>query len=319
MILRFPISMLLLAGLSACGPKYSPDTYSTNAVQQANKVDQGVIVGVRQVDISATGATGTVTGAAAGGIAGAQVGSGPVAALSALGGSLVGGIAGSAVEHATVDTTAYEYVVQKKSGELVSVTQKDKTPLAVGLHVLVIAGNQARIVPDYTLAADPAPKHDAPKADGAKPDAGKPDAGKPDEAKPATSKPDGAKPAATDSTLGDAVKASAPGGTSSGTSSGTSGATSGSTDPIKTSEDKSVSSTAAAAATAAAGAALAAQGDASAATKAAADAAAASVAAPLPSSVDTVVKSLQSQPSGATANEPVVLTPAIPVETKPGS
>ncbi|MBS0639530.1 MAG: hypothetical protein U1E70_26885 [Acetobacteraceae bacterium] len=164
MTLRLAVCACLLAGLAACGPNYSPDTYATSAVQQANKVEQGVIVGVRKVGVSASGTTGTVSGAAAGGIAGAQVGMGPISALSALGGSLIGGVAGSAVEHATADTEAYEYIVRKPGGELVSVTQKDKTPLALGLHVLVIAGNQARIVPDYTVAADlPQTAEDKPK------------------------------------------------------------------------------------------------------------------------------------------------------------
>jgi outer membrane lipoprotein SlyB len=111
-----------------------------------------------------------VTGAAAGGIAGAQTGAGPISAITALGGSLVGGLAGSAVEHATADTAAFEYIVRKSNNELVSVTQKDKAALALGLHVLVIAGNQARIVPDYTVAADLQPKADAaPAADRPKP------------------------------------------------------------------------------------------------------------------------------------------------------
>ncbi|HQT78560.1 MAG TPA: hypothetical protein PLD10_16020 [Rhodopila sp.] len=149
---RLLMPALLLTYLSGCGPNYSPDIYATNAVQQANKADQGVVVGVRNVAISASGAVGTVTGAAAGGIAGTQVGIGPVSAFSALGGSLVGGIAGSAVEHATADTTAFEYIVRKTNGDLVSVTQKDKQPLTLGQKVLVISGNQARVIPDYTVA-----------------------------------------------------------------------------------------------------------------------------------------------------------------------
>ncbi|HEX2943450.1 MAG TPA: hypothetical protein VHO91_20520 [Rhodopila sp.] len=166
---HFIVPTLLLVSLASCGPNYSPDTYSTTAVQQANKAYQGVIVGVRDVSISASGTVGTVTGAAAGGIAGAQVGIGTVSAFSALGGSLVGGIAGSAVEHATADTTAYEYIVRKANGDLVSVTQKDKKPLAVGQKVLVIAGNQARVLPDYTVAlpGTPAKAPDSPKPDAA--------------------------------------------------------------------------------------------------------------------------------------------------------
>ena len=33
-----------------------------------------------------------------------------------------------------------------------SVTQTDKAPLVIGTHVLVIAGKQARVVRDYTVA-----------------------------------------------------------------------------------------------------------------------------------------------------------------------
>jgi outer membrane lipoprotein SlyB len=143
-----------MAGLSGCKPSYSPDTYASNAVQQANKVEQGMVVGVRQVGVSASGTVGTVSGAAAGGVAGSQVGVGPVSAITALGGSLVGGLAGSAAEHVAADTAAFEYIVRKPNGDLVSVTQKDKVPLVLGQKVLVIAGNQARVVPDYTVPPD---------------------------------------------------------------------------------------------------------------------------------------------------------------------
>ena len=44
---------LCVAMLGGCAPNYSPDTYAANAAQQANKVEQGVIVGVRPVGISA--------------------------------------------------------------------------------------------------------------------------------------------------------------------------------------------------------------------------------------------------------------------------
>ncbi|MBN8872799.1 MAG: hypothetical protein J0H67_08185, partial [Rhodospirillales bacterium] len=143
--------LAVLLTLSGCGPNYSPDTYASNAVQQANKVEQGVVVGVRDVAVSASGTAGAVTGGAAGGIAGAQVGTGTVSAFSALGGTLIGGLAGVATEHAVGDTRAFEYIVRKGNGDLVSVTQKDTTPLAIGQKVLVIAGNQARVVPDYTV------------------------------------------------------------------------------------------------------------------------------------------------------------------------
>ena len=151
-------ALALLAALAAgCTPSYSPDTYASPAVQQASKVEQGVVAGVRKVAVAASGATGAVTGAAAGGIAGSQAPVGGLSAFTALGGSLVGGLFGTGVERAAGDTTAYEYVVRKTSnGELLSVTQKDAAPLALGQKVLVIAGSQARIVPDYTTPADAA-------------------------------------------------------------------------------------------------------------------------------------------------------------------
>ncbi len=42
-----------------------------------------------------------------------------------------------------------------------SVTQKDAEPLAIGQKVLVIAGNQARVVPDYTVPVEEPPKQTA--------------------------------------------------------------------------------------------------------------------------------------------------------------
>jgi outer membrane lipoprotein SlyB len=143
--------LVLAAALSGCGPDYSPDTYSSAAVQQANKVEPGIIVGVRPVGVSAPGTLGAATGAAAGGIVGSQTPGTVGSAFGALGGALVGGIVGTTVEHTTSDATAYEYIVRKPNGDMLSVTQQDPTPLAIGQKVLLIDGKQARIVPDYTV------------------------------------------------------------------------------------------------------------------------------------------------------------------------
>ena len=161
MLVRLALCAALAVSLVGCGPDYSPNTYASNAVQQANKVDQGVIVGVREVGVSASGTTGAVIGGAAGGIAGAQAGTGTTSAFGALGGALVGGIAGSAAEHVVGDTRAFEYIVRKPNGDLLSVTQKDTEALAIGQKVLVIAGNQARVVPDYTVPGQVPPNQTA--------------------------------------------------------------------------------------------------------------------------------------------------------------
>ena len=170
--------------LSGCGPSYSPDTYANNAAQQAAKVESGVIAGVRPVHISAQGAVGGVAGAAAGGVAGSQVGAGPTSAFAAIGGSLIGGIAGVATEHIVGDTDGFEYIVRKANGDMISVAQKDEKALSIGQKVLVIAGPQARIVPDYTVpfeppakvAAKPPPPSAQPSADAHPPSAEEPTA-----------------------------------------------------------------------------------------------------------------------------------------------
>ena len=159
-----PVAALLVA-LPGCRPSYSPDTYASGAVQQAAKVEQGVVAGVRKVAVSPDGTLGGTTGAAAGGIGGAQApGGGVRTALTALGGSVVGGLLGSGLEKATGETAAFEYVVRKGNGELLSVTQKDPAPLALGQRVLVIAGPQARVVPDYTTPEPAVPPAAAPAA-----------------------------------------------------------------------------------------------------------------------------------------------------------
>jgi outer membrane lipoprotein SlyB len=153
--LLLPAVLLALAvlGLAACSGSYSPNTYAAAAAQQANPVTRGVIIGERPVMISPSGTVGAVAGGAAGGVAGSQTPGGTIAsAFGAIGGSLLGGLAGSATERAVDDTKAWEYIVQQKDGKLVSITQTDRKPLAIGTHVLVIAGKQARVVQDYTVA-----------------------------------------------------------------------------------------------------------------------------------------------------------------------
>lgn len=141
--------------LTGCGRSYSPDTYANTAVQQANKAEQGTITGVRRVRVAADGTAGAVTGGAAGGIVGSQAPGGTLStALGAVGGTLVGGLVGSAAEKATGQTDAFEYIIRKENGELLSVTQRDTVPLFIGQKVLVIQGSQARVLPDYTVPSD---------------------------------------------------------------------------------------------------------------------------------------------------------------------
>ena len=161
-----PLAALSFA-LAGCASDYSPNTYASNAVQLANKVETGSVVGFREVMISASGNVGTVTGGAAGGLLGSEYGN---SALAAVGGTAVGALVGQALDHATGDTTGWEYIVRKANGDMLSVTQREKKPLALGQRVLVIVGNQARVIADYSTPPEPAPVQKAEAKPDAKPE-----------------------------------------------------------------------------------------------------------------------------------------------------
>ncbi len=186
--------------LSACSNgDYSPNTYASNTAQIASKVDAGVVVGFREVLISANGTIGAVTGGAAGGVLGAQVGGGNMdQALGGVIGSAFGSIVGSTIEHVAGDTKGWEYIVKKYNGDMVSVTQTEPKPLALGQKVLVISSAaQARIVPDYSVDSPvekPKDAKDDKKSDEKKTDAKKNDEKKAEDKKPDDSKPDSTAP-----------------------------------------------------------------------------------------------------------------------------
>jgi len=145
-------ALLLAAGLTGCTSDHSPNIYASNAVQQVNKVDAGVVIGFREVMISANGTAGAVTGGAAGGVLGTTVGGSTFdQALGGVAGSAIGSALGSTIEHVTGDTKGWEYIVRKTNNDLISVTQIDPIPLPLGQKVLVIGGAQARIVADYSV------------------------------------------------------------------------------------------------------------------------------------------------------------------------
>ncbi|GIL40781.1 hypothetical protein [Roseiterribacter gracilis] len=182
-----PTQVLLILAvplvLAGCARDFSPNTYGTQAVQQANKVNQGVVIGVRKVDIKGDAATGAATGAAAGGIVGSNIGKGTASALSTLAGTVSGGLIGATAQQTAENTWGYEYIVKRGNGDLLSVTQHDEKPLAIGTRVLLIEGAQARIVQDYTVPVE------EPKPEG------KPEEKKPEE-KPAEQPAPAAAPAA---------------------------------------------------------------------------------------------------------------------------
>jgi len=147
----FPfLTVLVLSSyLVGCTHNISPDSYAVGSVGQVNRAVRGVIISVRQVDISGSqSGVGGAAGAAGGAVAGSAIGGGTREnILGALGGAVIGGIAGSAIEEGSSRQKGIEYVVETQNGSLITVVQGSDPPLSVGRNVIVLYGTRARIIP----------------------------------------------------------------------------------------------------------------------------------------------------------------------------
>ena len=148
----FLLALFICFSLIACTRNISPDSYAVGSVGQVNRAVRGVVISVRQVDISGsqTG-VGGAAGAAGGAVAGSAIGGGTREnILGAIGGAVVGGIAGSAIEEGSSRQKGMEYVVETQNGSLITVVQGVDPPLSVGRKVIVLYGTRARIIPDQS-------------------------------------------------------------------------------------------------------------------------------------------------------------------------
>jgi len=141
---------LICVLLSGCGPAGAPDSNGRDAARQAANLQQGTIIGVRKVTLNASDAVRLVADVAVDGFA-----STPVAArvVTRQGGLLSGDLAVSAGQRLSDETAAFEYIIRKADGDLICVTQKDAAPFVLRQKVRVVAGNHARVVPDFGIAA----------------------------------------------------------------------------------------------------------------------------------------------------------------------
>lgn len=139
--------LLAFALLAGCQRNVSPDTYSIGSVGQVNRATRAVVISARAVNISGTqSGLGAMTGAAAGGIGGSQIGRGGGAAAAVLAGVVIGGIAGAMAEEAATGQLGTEYVVSTENGLLMTLVQGPTPYFPMGQKVLVIYGGQSRLV-----------------------------------------------------------------------------------------------------------------------------------------------------------------------------
>ena len=151
MFKKFLISALLMAFLTACGIGNTNTTYTRGQIGRQGSTSIGRIVAMTQIDIAGTDSgVGTAVGAVAGGVAGGALaspshgwyrhsrGRRAVGTLGALGGAVVGGIAGNLAEKALTKDTAFEFLVEKPNGSVVSIVQTNELGLREGDKVILI-------------------------------------------------------------------------------------------------------------------------------------------------------------------------------------
>lgn len=132
-----------VASLAGCAqPGLGGGNYTRGQVRGEQTVRLGTVETVRDVTIDArdTG-TGTMAGAAIGGVAGSTVGGGYRAnAIGAIAGAVVGGIIGNAVEKNNNDRKGVEVTVRLEGGKLIAITQEKDEEFRVGDRVRILSG-----------------------------------------------------------------------------------------------------------------------------------------------------------------------------------
>jgi len=164
----------LVASLAGCASRIGGSDYAVAGTGEINDVAKGVIVGKRNVHISAQDpehqsepGVGAATGLIGGGLLGAQVGSGSGSIAGMVVGGLASAVAGHFVEKKLTEQDGFEYQIQLDSGRLITLVQGKDPELAIGQRILVltpaqsssttyIQGSQrtnisrSRVIPDQT-------------------------------------------------------------------------------------------------------------------------------------------------------------------------
>lgn len=134
--------IVLFLGLTACGIGDTNTTYERGEIGAQGRVEYGKIIDILPVTTAGTNAVGTVGGAVAGGAAGSMIGGNTAMhVVGAVGGALLGGIVGGTAEEAITKDTAYEFLVKKSTGSVVSVVQSNELHLRIGDNVYLTTVN----------------------------------------------------------------------------------------------------------------------------------------------------------------------------------
>lgn len=130
--------LLTACYLSACGIGNTNTSYESYQVGAQGTVETGRIISMTPVQINGDSAIGTLAGAGMGGAAGSMIGGNTaINIIGGVAGAVVGGMIGSATEKAITKDTAYEFIIQKPNGQMISVVQTNELNLRPGDQVLI--------------------------------------------------------------------------------------------------------------------------------------------------------------------------------------
>lgn len=142
------MSVMLALSLGACASS-SPDVIQRGDAQRLSRVEDGVVLSVRNVVVEGSqsgvgAAVGGVTGAVAGATRGGSTAESNVIGLLV---GVAGAVAGNAVERMATREDAVEILVQLKGGERRAVVQakSEQTLMPGDAVILVTTGGKVRI------------------------------------------------------------------------------------------------------------------------------------------------------------------------------
>jgi len=150
MFKKFLVSAIVMLFLAACGIGNTNTTYNRAQIGRRGTTSVGRIVEMTQIDIAGTDSgVGTAAGALSGGIVGGALtasphhrrfspGRGAVNALGIIGGAVAGGVAGNLAERAITRDTAFEFLVERPDGSVISIVQTNELGLREGDKVIMV-------------------------------------------------------------------------------------------------------------------------------------------------------------------------------------
>ncbi|MEQ9116011.1 MAG: glycine zipper 2TM domain-containing protein [Rickettsiales bacterium] len=117
------LSVILFAVLflTSCARDLDSDVYtadSTLSLTMEGKIINVRVVTIKNSDRLGNNSTGTLGGAALGGLAGSGMGKGKGAYAGAIGGAIAGGVAGAAIEGQLGKQQGYEYIIKVDTSKL---------------------------------------------------------------------------------------------------------------------------------------------------------------------------------------------------------